>query len=122
MIRRDDADRHDVLRGDDDGVGRHRHDRIEVAGRQRVLKIAEIVGQERVNQREVGMQRRLQQIGLSGHFDLLLALFDERADAGRRQDAAEAAAAGADALDERALRHQVDRHLAAPSSAAAPWD
>ena len=45
--------------------------------------------------------------------DLLLAFLDEGADPGRRQYAAEAAAAGADALDEGALRDQIDGDLLA---------
>ena len=54
VIRRDDADRHNVLRGDDDGIGSHGHHRIEIARGERVLKIAQIVGEKRMDQREVG--------------------------------------------------------------------
>ena len=61
VVGRDDADRHDVLRRDDDGIGRHRHDRIEIARGQRVGEIAEIVGQKGVDQREFGAQRGLEQ-------------------------------------------------------------
>ena len=43
---------------------------------------------------------------------ICLPFFDERADAGRGQDAAQADAAGADALDQRALRHELDLDLA----------
>ena len=42
---------------------------------------------------------------------LSLAFLDDGPDARRRQHASKAAAAGPNALDERALRHQVDRHF-----------
>ena len=61
MVGRDDADRNDVFGGDDDGVGRHRHHRIEIARRQGVGEVAGIIGQECVHQREIGAQRGLQQ-------------------------------------------------------------
>ena len=79
---------------------------------QRVGEVAEVIGQEGIDQREVGPQRGLHQVVLAGHRDLLLAFLDHRADAGGGEDAAEAEAAGADAFDQRALRHQVDLHLA----------
>ena len=98
---------------DDDGVGGHRHDRIEIARGQRIGEVAEIVGEEGMHQREIGAQRGLEQVRLAVDLDPLLAFLDQRADAGRRQHAAEAAAAGADALDEGALRDQLDRDLLA---------
>ena len=63
VIGRDHAHRHDVLGVDDDGVGRHRDHRIEVARGERVGQVADVVGEERLHQREVGAQRRLQQVG-----------------------------------------------------------
>ena len=48
----------------------------------------------------------------------LLAFGDDRAVAGRREEAADAGAAGADPLGERALRHQLDLELAARGTAA----
>src|SRR5262249_56148065 len=44
--------------------------------------------------------------------NLALAFFDHRTDTGRRQNAAEAGAAGANALNQGALRHQIDANLA----------
>ena len=66
-----------------------------------------------MHQREIGAQRGLQQVRLPVHLDLLLALLDKGPDAGWRQHATEAAAAGTDALDEGALRDQVDGDLLA---------
>ena len=57
---------------DDDGVGRHRHDRVEVACRQRIGEVAEIVGQEGMHQREMGAQRGLEQVSLAVDLDLRL--------------------------------------------------
>ena len=94
-------------------IGRHRHHGIEIARRQGVGEIAEVIRQKCVHQREIGAQRSLEQVRLAVNLDLLLAFLDEGADAGRRQYAAEAAAAGADALHESALRDQVDSDVLA---------
>ena len=56
-----------------------------------------------MNQREVRAQSRLEQEGLAAELHLLLALLDNCPDAGRREHATKTAAAGADALDQRAL-------------------
>ena len=45
MIRRDDADRNDMVRRGDHSVGGHGHDRVVVAGGKRVGEIADVVGQ-----------------------------------------------------------------------------
>ena len=112
VVRRDDADGNDVLRVDDDRVCGHCHERIEVARREGVAEIAQVIGNERVHEREIGAERRLEQVDAAVDRDLLLALLDDRADAGRRQDAAEPEAARPDALDERPLRDEV--HLQVP--------
>src|SRR5918993_894361 len=111
MVRRDDAHRHDVLRLDDHGLRSHRHQWVEVARRKGVLKITQIVGDEGVHEREVGAQGRLQQIVSAIHRNLLLALRDDRADAGGGQDAAEPEAASANAFGKRALWDEI--HLQA---------
>jgi hypothetical protein len=113
MVGRDHSDRNDMFGGDDHRVGGHRHDRIEVAGREGIGEVAGIVGKKCMYQREIGAQRGLQQICLPIHIDLLLTFLDEGAHAGRCQHSTEAAAAGTDALDEGALRDQVDRDLLA---------
>ena len=79
---------------------------------KRVGKVAEIVGEKRIDQREIRAQRGLEQVALSVQVDPLLAFLDNGADACRREHAAKPAAAGADALDQRALRHEIDRHRA----------
>ena len=101
-----------MVRAGDDGLGRHRDHRIEIARGQRVAQIAEIIGEECLHQREVGAERDFEQIALAVHLDALLAGLDRRADAGLRQNAAEPVSAGADAFDERTLRHQLDLQLA----------
>ena len=111
MIGRDDADRNDVLRSHDHGVGRHRHHRVEVAGGQHIGEIAEVIGQKGVNKRELSAERGLQQVRLAVDLDLALAFGNQCADARRRQYAAETAAPGANALGERTLRNQIDRDL-----------
>src|SRR6266436_7025663 len=65
-----------------------------------------------MDQREVRVQRGLQQVGFPVHFDLLLTFLDQGADAGWRQHAAKSATTSTNALDERALWDQVDHHLA----------
>ena len=54
VIGRDHPDRDDVLCVDDDGGCRHRDHRVEVARGERVREIADIVGEEGLDQREVG--------------------------------------------------------------------
>ena len=76
------------------------------------MQVADVVGDKRLHQREVGTERGLEEIGFALDLDALLAFLDDRADAGRRQHAAEPVAAGADALDQRALRNEVDLELA----------
>ncbi len=84
----------------------------EVPGRERVAQIAHIIGKERMNEREISVERGFKQIGLAVCFDLLLPLFDCRADARGGEDAAEAIPAAADALDESALRDEFDLQFA----------
>ena len=100
MVGSNDADGNDVLRCDDDGIGRHRHDGIEVARGQGVGEVAKVVRQECMDQREIRTKRGLEQEVLAVDLDLSFAFLDNGADARRRQHASKAAAAGADALDE----------------------
>ena len=62
MVRRNDADRHDMVRIDNDRIGGCRHQRVEVARRQRVGQVAEVIANQRVNERIVRADRRLQQV------------------------------------------------------------
>src|SRR3981081_1719740 len=114
MVGRYDTDWNDMLGCDNDRIGCHGHDRIEVAGRQRIGEIAEVVGQKRVDQRKIRAKSRLEQEALAVDLDLALAFLDNRADAGCRQHASKAATAGPNALDKRALRHKIDRQLIGP--------
>src|ERR1700731_649039 len=59
VIGRDYTHRHDMVRGHDDSVRRHGDERIEIACSKRVGQIAYIVGEKRMNQREIGAQSGL---------------------------------------------------------------
>ena len=89
-----------------------RHHRIEVARGLPVDQVALRIALPRPDEREVGEQRLLEHVVTAVDLARLLALGDQRAVAGRREEAADAGAAGADALGERALRHQFDFELA----------
>src|SRR3974377_970958 len=105
--RGDDADRNDMLGTNDDGFGSHRHHRIEIASRQRIAQITEVIGKKSLQQRKVRTQRGLEQITLAVYFYAFLAVLDRCADTRLCQDAAEPITAGTDSLDERALRDEV---------------
>ena len=79
MIGRDHADGNDVVSAGDDGSGGHCDHRIEVAGGEGVAEVAQIVGEERLQQGKVGAQAGLQEIGLAVDLDALLAVLDRRA-------------------------------------------
>ncbi len=66
----------------------------------------------RLEEREVGADRALEDVAASVEDALLLALGDRRADAGRREEPGEPGAAGAHALDQRPLRHHLELDLA----------
>ena len=111
LIRCDHADRNDVFGRDNHRVGRHRHHRIKVTSGEHIGQVAEVIGNKRMDKREIRAHRGLEQEGLPIELDMLLALLDDCPDSGWGQHASETAAASADALDQRALRHQVDRDL-----------
>ena len=67
-----------------------------------------VVGPARGDQRDVGLQRHLDEKLAVRQHQRLLAFGRQGAHAGRRQHAAEPEGAGADAFGERALRHQLD--------------
>src|SRR5215203_6532959 len=62
VVRRYDADGDHVFRLNEDRVCGHRHHRIEIAGGEGVAEVAEVVGDKRMHEREVGAQSRLQQV------------------------------------------------------------
>ena len=112
MIRSDQSYRHDVLGRDNGRVRGHCDDRIKVPRCQSVGEITEVVGEKGADQCKLCMKGGFDQVGLPVDLNLLLALFDDRTDARWGQYAAQSITASADALDQRALRDEVDRHLA----------
>ena len=56
----DHSDRHDVLGSGNDRVGSHRDHWVEIASGQGVAQVAQIVSKERLDEREIGAQRRFQ--------------------------------------------------------------
>ena len=95
-----------------DGVARRGgHHRIEVARRLAIHEVAGAIALPRLDEREVGMERRLEDVGAAVDDAALLAFGDQRAGAGRREEPADAGAGGAHPLGERALRHELDFDL-----------
>ena len=88
------------------------HHRVEVARGLPIHEVAVAVALPRAHEREVRLERQLEHVGSSVDHARLLALGHQRAVAGRREEAADACPAGANALRERALRHQLDLELA----------
>src|SRR5271166_2116701 len=112
VVGRDHADGYDLFRGDDDGRGGHRDHRVEVARRERISQVAQVIAHERMNERKVGVQRSLQQIIATIDGDLLLPLLDHRTDPCWSEDASQPGTPGSDALDQRALRNKFHVELA----------
>jgi hypothetical protein len=112
VVRRDHADRNDLLDLRDHSAAGHRHHRVEIAGGQGVDQIAVIVGHEGLHDREVGLQGQFQQKFAAIDFDLALALLDDRAHAGRRQNAPQSVAPRADLFDQGSLRDQLNLQCA----------
>jgi hypothetical protein len=65
-----------------------------------------------MDERKIGAQGGLEQVILSVDLDLAFTLFHHGAHASRGEDPAEPETTSADALDERALRHEIDGDLA----------
>ena len=104
MIRRNHAYRHNVVGRGDHRIAGHGDNRIEVTRCQRVTEIAEIVGQERVNQRICGAQRRFEQVLFSIDGNALPALFDQRSQSRLCENSSQSVTAGANPFNQRALR------------------
>ena len=62
VIRSDDADRHDVISVCYDRRDSHSNHRIEVAGRQGIREVPDVVGEERMHQSEVGAKRGFNEV------------------------------------------------------------
>src|SRR5690606_15085451 len=84
-----------VLHFGERGLRRRRHDRVEVARRAPVDEIAGAVTLPGLDEREVRTERALHQVLAAVELADLLALGDERADAGRREEGGNARTAGA---------------------------
>src|SRR5262249_59443744 len=92
--------------GREAGGGRNR--RIEVAGAAAVDGVAVAVAARGAHQREVGAQRRLEQVAPTAELALLLATRDVGADSRGGVEGRQPRAAGAHALDQGALRHELE--------------
>ena len=70
------------------------------------------VGLLRLDERDVGQQRALHDVDVAVELARLLALGDQRADAGAGEERRNAGAAGAQLLGQRALRRELELELA----------
>src|SRR5262249_29420705 len=93
-------------------VGRGRERRTEVARAAAEGEVARGVGLMRAQQREVGADRLLEEVAPAAELAHLLALGDRRTDAGRCVEGGDSGPSGSHALDERALRYQLELDLA----------
>src|SRR5689334_6485603 len=91
---------------------RHCHHRAEVARRHPVREVAPAVAALGLDEGDVGVQRCLEDVHPAVDLARLLALRELGAVAGRREEAADASAGGADAFGEVALRNQLELELA----------
>src|SRR6185437_1832806 len=89
-------------------ICRHRHHRIEVPRRFAVGEIAPAIGAVGAAERDVALDRLLQHIELAIDLARLLALAEPGAGRGLDEEAADPRRAGAHALGERALRHDLE--------------
>ena len=87
---------------------RRRHHRIEVPRRLAIDEIAPAVAALGLEERHVGLDRRLEHVQLAVDGAALLALAEPRSGRDAREETADPGAAGADALAQRALRHQFE--------------
>jgi hypothetical protein len=96
----------------DGAFRRRRHDRPEVARGLAVGEVAPAVGAVGLDERVVGVDRVLEHVVALADAPRLLAPGELGAERGRREERADARARGADALGERALRHELELELA----------
>ena len=85
-----------------------RHHRVEVARRTPIREVAVRVALPRFDECEICMQGGLEHVVPAVEIARLLAFCDQRAVAGRRVERGDPGAGRANALGERALRHQLD--------------
>ena len=98
--------------GDGDATGR-RHHGVEVPRGPSIHKVSDPIAFPGAHERKIGANRGLEHIVLSVDQPSLLPFRDNRPVGRRREKAADAGAAGANALGKRALRHELDFQFAA---------
>src|SRR5207237_6604124 len=96
------------------GLRRGGHDRAEVARALAVGEVPPAIGAVRLDERVVGVDWILQHIVALADAPRLLAVGELGAVRGGRKERADARAGRADALGERALRHELALQLARP--------
>src|SRR5882672_2797547 len=84
QLRVDGAERRDLADLDDAELGRHRHGRVEVARRLAIGEVAPAVGAVRLEESDVALQRRLEDVAAAVDLALLLADSQLRPDPDRR--------------------------------------
>src|SRR6185312_5055341 len=102
------AERYDLFHLHDRHVRRHRHHWIEIPRRFAIDEIAPPIRLQRLDQREIALERLLKDIGLAVENPRLLALRQLGAGAGLGIEAGDARPGRSHALAHRALRDQLE--------------
>src|SRR5262245_45545687 len=89
-----------------------RHHRIEIPGRSSIDQIAYAIAFPGVNEREVGTDRSLEHMVFAVDQSGLFPFGDDRTEGGRREESANAGAAGANPLGKGPLRDELDLEFA----------
>src|SRR5262249_54033665 len=110
-VGRDRARLHDLVHFDDRALRGFREARVGILAARAKVSVAQAVRPVAAEQRVIDIDCGLQHIGLAVELADLPALHEVGADAGRRIERRYAGAAGAAALDEDALWHQLDLHF-----------
>src|SRR5205823_12326240 len=112
QVRIDRAVFDDLFDLGDGDLAAHRNHRIEVARGLAIDEVALLVRLPRLDQRNVGTNAALHDVFLAVEFAHVLALGNDRADAGLGEERRDAGTARTHALGERALRRELELQFA----------